>query len=429
MSQHYSWAVSSSPNGLITTEDARLATTALLQPGPTSTSSETGIRAAAGDPGTVQVAADTSFVTVRPFQMFMRSNRGAGSYIQTYDDPTPIDVLKHAPAATAARVDLIVAQQSDMSYPGDTGNGFAVRHIPGVPGTPGDPPVSGSTDFVVLARINVKGGATALTPDMIQNNSQLKRVVALGGIAPVRTADDRPAIAQTYSGQTVYRQDRGWLEISDGSRWRVPSIPVCASFADLTATIKDPALGQLVLSADDGMLYRWTGGSWLGVIDCGTGASPTERHEARYETHGQGQHITGSETRIRFPDKVYESNDVVHDETFGTFTLTRGGLWRITTSQRLFAAGPGGDGGVGDDFDKNLYESYIAIVDASNYGIRYANANHDQRRKVPAALNCVAENVFPAGTQLSVIMWTSVPCDQDTSWPNINNITLTWLRP
>lgn len=68
MAERNSWAVSDSPNGVITTEDARLATGALIQSGPTAYTSRNGLRPGVADPGRVAAASPTQnqTVTVQP---------------------------------------------------------------------------------------------------------------------------------------------------------------------------------------------------------------------------------------------------------------------------------------------------------------------------------------------------------------------------
>ncbi|MFC9688855.1 hypothetical protein ACFTSF_09965 [Kribbella sp. NPDC056951] len=420
MAERNSWAVSDSPNGVITTEDARLAVSALIQSGTTSVTSRDGIRAGSGDPGLVAAATPTpdKVVTVQPFQMFMRASRGIGSYVQTLDSVKTLDLLTDNPAHSSdARIDLIIVQQADKFY-GDTSNAFAVKQIVGTPSsTPGEPGVPGSPDYFLLATVRIPGGATTITPEMITDRRP-NWVVGLGGVVPVKNVEGRNAAAP-YDGLTAYRRDRRWLEIHDGAAWRVPSIPVCSSVAEITATITDPVIGQMVFSTTDQLIYKWTGSAWLGAVPTGT-----TRHEARYEVRpGQEQAFAAStDTRLPFPTSVYTSPDITPSSGNTIFTLNRAGIWNITTNARFRA--PGG---------ADAYHFYLAIVDAGNLGIRYGNAQHYLTGGSTGNASVSATNLFTAGTRISALIWTTATTANGrthlTDAVNINNLTLTWLRP
>ncbi|MFB6722918.1 hypothetical protein ACFCV3_22255 [Kribbella sp. NPDC056345] len=419
MAERNSWAVSDSPNGVITTEDARLAVSALMQPGATPVISRDGIRPGSGEPGLVAAAAPTpdKVVTVQPFQMFMRASRGIGSYVQTLDSVKTLDLLTDNPAHSSdSRIDLIIAQQADKFY-GDTTNAFTVRHIVGSPSpTPGEPAVPGSPDYVRLAIVRIPGGATTITPEMI-TDQRPSWVVGLGGVVPVRSADGRNATTP-YDGLTAYRRDRRWLEIHDGAAWRVPSIPVCSSVAEITATVTDPVLGQLVFSTSDQMIYKWTGSAWLAAVPTGT-----TRHEARYEVRaGQEQTFAASvHSRVGFPTAVYTSPDVTPSSSNTIFTLNRAGIWNITTSARFRS--PGG---------ADPYYLYLGIADSGNLETRYANMMVYQPGNSTGNANVSTTNLFPAGTRISASVWTTAAAAGRTQFidtQNLNNITLTWLRP
>jgi hypothetical protein len=426
MPDRNSWAVSDTPEGVITTEDARLATGALMQAGPTAVSSRNGIRPGVGDPGRVAAATPTAnkTVTVQPFQAFMRPSRGFGSYIQTVDEVRTLDLLTAAPPDPGnPRNDLIIVEQLDKYY-GDDTNALRLTQVVGDPSpTPVDPTPE-SDDYFLLARVRVPAGGTevAVTDGMI-DDLRPGWVVGLGGVAPFRGAAERDAAA-AYHGLTGYRLDRDWLELNDGTSWRVPSIPVCLSAADMEATITAPYNGQLAFNLADGMIYRWNSQRWIGTIPTGGTTSTNSRgnREARYEVRaGQAQDFpVTTYTRIAFPTAVYTSDDVTVTNN-NLFTLNRGGLWQISVSQRLNA--PGGT---------TNYNCYLAIADGSaNFGVRYANTMDFNGPTSLGTLSCSTENRFNPGAQVSAILWTSAGANRthDTTWANLNNISLTWLRP
>jgi hypothetical protein len=414
MPERNSWAVSDTPDGVITTEDARIALSALMQTGPSAASARDGVRPGAGEPGRVSAVAPTPnrTVTVAPFQMFMRPSRGTGSYIQTLDAVKTLDLLTDHPSHPSnARIDLIVAQQSDEFY-GDNSNAFVVRHVAGEPsGSPTDPDVDGSPDAVLLARVRIPAGATAITEEMIENE-ELEWAVGLGGLLPVRTVAERDTV-DAYPGAQVYRRDRRWTELHDGGAWRVPSIPVCSSLADITAAFGSPYLGQAAFSTGDNLLYRWDGSAWVGAVATG-GAGTATRHEARYEIR-TAQSFPSGDNRIAFPFAVYTTSDVTPTSN-NIFTLNRAGLWHISAS--TYHNTPGVN-----------HFTYLGIVNGASIGVRYANAQH-YNATGHGAMNVSTVQRFTVGAQVSAIFWHDVTTGAiglNTAMPN--NITLTWLRP
>ncbi|WP_414936614.1 hypothetical protein [Amycolatopsis sp. cmx-11-51] len=212
MPERNSWAVGSTERPLITTEDARLAVSALLTPGTSAVSARNGIRVGPGDPGKVHQSTPTATgsVIVEAFQGAIRATRGLGSYLATLDSPKTLDILAVPADPANDRYDLVLAQQSDEFYL-DTATKFDVRISRGkASATPRDPIPSGSDDYFTLARVRVTAGATAVTDAMI-DDLRPGRLVAAGGILPVRDANERDAIAAPYPGQFVIRLDNGVL--------------------------------------------------------------------------------------------------------------------------------------------------------------------------------------------------------------------------
>ncbi|QUQ69172.1 hypothetical protein [Kutzneria sp. CA-103260] len=407
MAERNSWAVSGPATGLITTEDARLAVTALMQAGVTPVAGADGIRAGVGDPGRVAAATPSpnTTVTVQPFQMFSSPRAGGhGSYVQTLDGVKVIDILGAHPASTSvARDDLIVAVQTDTFY-GDPANSFVVKQLVG-----GVDPVPAGA--VKLASVHIAANAQTVNPENI-TDLRPPNVVGLGGVVPVRDATQRAALS-AYRGLTAYRGDRNWLEVNDGAAWRVPSVPVCTALTDIT----NPYQGQLVASLTDGLLYTYTGTAWVGAV--ATGATP---HEARYELRaGQTQtYPQGVDTRVVFPTVVYSTPDVTTTDN-AVFTLNRGGLWSITLSLRL---SPGGGA--------NSYEAYLAITDGGdNITKRYAHQNGFFGPATPPTMSTSTQVRLPAGATISGSAFTQAPTTRttDSSFGGPNHITFTWLRP
>jgi hypothetical protein len=76
----------------------------------------------------------------------------------------------------------------------------------------------------------------------------------------VASTGARPATG-LYNGFRIYRTDKGWVEIYDGSAWRVRGTVTTAALADIT----DPTTGQLAFLTTDLQIYRYTGSAWITV--------------------------------------------------------------------------------------------------------------------------------------------------------------------
>jgi hypothetical protein len=259
------WAVTDT-GGVLGVEDGRLALGALVTSGTAAYKSKIGFRPAAGTSPALVFATGTpdGNVHVAPFQLFMQTGRanGGGTYIASVDAQVDINILSTPANATNPRNDLIVAQQSDKFY-ADGSNAFQVRQVVGTPaGSPSDPTVTGSSDYVTLARVRVDANATTITSAKITDLRPTGPwTVALGGLLPVPSQAARDALS-AYDGMAVYRQDRDWVEVMDGTAaWRVQGVAICTSAADLSA-ITSPYTGQVASQTDEGVLKRYTGSVW-----------------------------------------------------------------------------------------------------------------------------------------------------------------------
>lgn len=250
--------------GQQTVEDVRLTQSALWTPSGQITS-RSGIvpTGTAAVPGSVLATSPTpnGFVHVQPFRQVMQSSRSGGVYIQCLDAIKDINILSTSADPSNARRDLIIAQQSDTYIGGDTTSDMVVKQVVGTPsGSPVDPTVTGSADYVVLARVTVTAGASTITTGNItQLATQL--TVATGGVLPVASATERNAIANPYDGMAIYRRDLDWVETYDGTGWRAPQWCVTAALANVT----NPFTGQFAFLTTDSKLYRWNGSTWAFV--------------------------------------------------------------------------------------------------------------------------------------------------------------------
>lgn len=269
MPERDSFPVGSDTERLFDLDDARLYNAAGMLPASVR-EARGGFRPAGGglDPGAVFASAtNDTFVHVTSFVYFMPSARGQGLYTLLTDGQTDLDVLGPDPAdSTLTRHDLIIAQQND-AYFGDPDSKMRIRRVKGTPNAaPQDPSLAAYGDYVPLARVRVPPNASVIRPvdiDDIRPNDRF--TVALGGVLPVASQAERNAIIAPYDGMAVWRRDRDWLEVHDGTAWRVQGVAICTSTADRDSAITNPEAGQLAFVTSNATLYRYTGGGWVTV--------------------------------------------------------------------------------------------------------------------------------------------------------------------
>jgi hypothetical protein len=244
-------------------EETRVASAATWTPATTAVKALTGLKPGPGNPGAVTATGTPDgFVHVAPFAAIIQSSRAAnaGTYTLTVDATVDINVLATPANATNPRNDLVIAHTPDTFY-GDANSTPVVRTVVGTPsGSPADPSLAAFPDAVTLARVRVNANATTITTGNI-TDLRPPHTVAVGGVLPTNTATTRNALTGIYDGLTVYRRDRNWLETHDGSAYRVHSLPVVSSEADLSA-ITNPSAGTAAYNTGDGHLYRYTGSAW-----------------------------------------------------------------------------------------------------------------------------------------------------------------------
>lgn len=335
----------SQAGGLISVEDARVGLGALMMPGSSFVNARSGFRPVAGEPGQVTPTPTTpdGNVRVAPFQYFLQSGRAsvAGPYVMTLDAVKTINVLSTPANATNNRNDLIIAQQSDTFY-ADATSPMQVRQVVGTPsGTPVDPTVTGSPDYITLARVVVRANTTQiLNTDITDLRPTQRATVALGGLLPVATQAVRDGVAAPYNGLPIYRQDKGWIETYDGTAYRAQGLPVVAALADVT----NPITGQLVVLNTDLAIYRYTGSAWIVVAD-----TAVKGGYARYTNNGTGLitiPASGGDGVIAFNNALDTSSYVTASGASNTtFTINRTGQCHVSAGVRFktdgaIAAGP-----------------------------------------------------------------------------------------
>lgn len=264
MVERKSWAVSSG-GGEITTLDGRHAFGSVAWPTAASMGKRTGRLPHTLTAFNVTATSPTpdGFVHVSPGHLWLMGTRSIAPYICTMDAIKDINILSTPADLSLTRWDLIVAQQNDTLH-GDANNLFEVKQIVGSPSsTPADPPVPGSPDYVVLARVVVGAGVSSITG---ANITQLLTAftVPIGAILPVLDQADRDTLTGTrYDGMSIWRRDRDWIEVYDGTAWRVQGLAICSSTSDRDTAITNPKEGQFAVTTDTGLVWRRTASAWV----------------------------------------------------------------------------------------------------------------------------------------------------------------------
>jgi hypothetical protein len=259
MAERDSWATMNGATRVLDAEDSRIATGIFLTPGATALTGRQGIRLAPGNPFAVTATGTPDAnIHIAKGQLNLTATRGSGAYLCTLDADKTINALATPAHATNARRDLIIAQQTDTYYGDPAPTSFVLRYIVGTPaGSPVDPVVTGSPDYMLIARVRVPALTTAITNALI-DDLRPAWMVALGGVLPVSSAAERTALS-AYEGQVVYRRDLDILEFFDAVAWRSVGTPAVSSLASIT----DPYTDQLAILTTDHQLYRWTGSVWI----------------------------------------------------------------------------------------------------------------------------------------------------------------------
>jgi hypothetical protein len=250
MAERSSWATQDSgPTGTLDVEDTRLGTNVALMAGSTAIAARSGFRPdGAAQWGYVFATSPTpnGFVHVSPFSAVLQTVRNAsgGAYTLILDAQKDINVLSTPADGTNPRNDLIIAQQSDTFY-GDANSNWTIRQVVGTPaGSPSDPAVSGSTDYIPLARVRVNAGATSVSQANItdlrtsghaKSLTGGKFTVAAGGLLPIEDATAEASITGKFPGMQIWRIDLKRRHTWDGSNWMPDPGTILGSFERTTA--------------------------------------------------------------------------------------------------------------------------------------------------------------------------------------------------
>ena len=181
-------------------EDFRLAASGLYVPAP-PLNKRTGVTSAPVLTGTGSLTC-----TVGPFSCLVdgTSNSLQGSYWATLDSATTVTITT---GATQQRIDLISLQIQDNAYDGSGAQAGRILYTAGTPGSGSAP--TAPANSISLFTVTVPANATTLNFSTAAT-SVFPYTAAAGGIVPVRSASDKPAVASAV-------QYRHRLDVAAGS--------------------------------------------------------------------------------------------------------------------------------------------------------------------------------------------------------------------
>jgi hypothetical protein len=374
-----SWATMNGSTRVVDAEDARLAITALVTPGSSSVRGRQGLRPGPGNPGLVTATTPTPDINIKveKFQAVITATRGLGEYLATLDSDKTINVLGDTPAhGSQQRNHLIIALQTDTYYADGTTK-LEVIEVIGVAGA-GDPSLAAYADYIPLARLRITAGASTVTSLMI-DDLRPSWFVALGGMLPVKDQTERDALT-AWDGFGIYRRDRNWREVHDGTAWRVQDVAVCSSVADRTTAVTHPYSGQLAMTTDTDTLWQYDGSTsaWVQV-----GGVKAPRGLLAAPVQGTSDvPISGTETLI---DSITFSHVQGRYERFrftSRFSLNTNGV-SIMRFRYVSGAGP---------VNNTHTIAYETIPSGSG-----ANGHMNVEKVLPSAFRALASNTYTVG--------------------------------
>lgn len=302
----------------------------------------------------------------------------AGDYQFTNDGTVSTSVAASSP--TLNRQDIVGFQVKDTLYDASGLNTIVPAVIQGtsVAGASGDPTLPAS--FIPVLRAVV--GANSTSPTL---QSLVRYTTNDGGAVRVGSVAERDAIVP-WSGARVFRTDKGFEEIHDGTAWRVRSGELVAALADITS----PRTSQLAIVAAEGGMYRWTGTVWQFVAFVANGGYA----DYKYVTGSPQNFPSGADTLVQFPDAIVATSDITPSGTGNrTFTFAKAGVYQITANMR-FQSG-------------TASERAFSIVKGGDTSVRYGHISGFNGGNLPWSMQVSTLRRFAAGDSIQVVAYQS----------------------
>lgn len=241
---------------------------------------------------------------------------GGGDY--KFANPSNATGSFAASSPTQNRYDILGFQVKDNFYDSSGLNQIVPAVIQGAnsAGTPVDPALPAS--FIPIARAVINATVTSPTLQDLR-----VRTVPTAAMLPVGSATARTALGTQYAGFKIYRLDRNWCEVYDGSTWRVQGTAVCSSTADRDSAITSPYLGQYAVTTDTRTLWIYNGSAWITEFEklltsfgshnsVATNETTASASYVNLTTTGPSVTLTSSGTRAMIWWSAHGSNNTVN---------------------------------------------------------------------------------------------------------------------
>lgn len=314
-----------------------------------------------------------------------------------------VQVTLAAASPTQNRIDIVGFQVKDNIFDASGLNTVVPAVVQGAnsAGAPAAPVLPSS--FIPVVQYTILAAA----PSPSSPVSLIVRTTNDGGLLGVASTTER-ALIGAADGMQIYRSDKDWVEIYEGGAgaWRVQTVPITANLADITA----PVTNQLVLLSTDGMVYRYTGSLWRGVMHTLDGAG-----QARYQAITTQSVPNTTDTKMNFPVATNTSADFSIAGN-NTITCNRAGWIRVSASMRFTTSAGSG-------------EVFMFIGDGAASTTRYAIDSKFSTNPVSMAIS--DEFRVAAGATLSLYTWQSgggARVTDVTDAGGSNHLAVSWLR-
>jgi hypothetical protein len=173
--------------------------------------------------------------------------------------------------------------------------------------------------------------ATLLGTPTVSTDAATKGYVdAKGGGVVVGSGTGGRPVAP-INGQAYWRTDKNFMEVWDGTNWRVQGVVVVSTLSDITT----PTTGQMVIHSGDAYrMWQYDGSTW---VQSGQMTNQTQGGEWT-NTSGSAQSLAASgATKVSFPNRVVGSGTGITVSGGNTYSNDNEGLFMIDAQFRTSA--------------------------------------------------------------------------------------------
>lgn len=213
------------------------------------------------------------------------------------------------------------------------------------------------------------------------------RYVANAGT--VASAAARNALT-AFEGLPVFRSDKNWVEEYIATAWRIRSVPLVATLADIT----DPATGQIIIYTPDLTVRRYDGTTWrvLNVFGGSDNAASSASGVWSCGAIAAGYFVVTTNTVVPFATAVRRCPTyVTPDGSFRMFTLNKSGDYTISASLRPSTQNP--------------HEFNLVSGSFTDGGSLPGGNTVLKQTSGPGSVSVTVSRFFPAGTQVCAVVY------------------------